>query len=196
KRKASLETADTVNNSDPNPSKRVVSSKLTNNLKAAQAPTPTETVSMDSDDDFNSPQSSEDDFMGEADSFGEDNSDIEVEDDDAGFSQDKVLKAGRKPYEVDFKVYSPQDIQAYQDKQIADVSSIIGQPPESTAILLRHARWNKERLIESYMDKMDEVMESAGLGEDDGKAARIKKVKGFMCDICCEDNANLSTFAM
>jgi len=119
-----------------------------------------------------------------------------VEDDDAGFSQDKVLKAGRKPYEVDFKVYSPQDIQAYQDKQIADVSSIIGQPPESTAILLRHARWNKERLIESYMDKMDEVMESAGLGEDDGKAARIKKVKGFMCDICCEDNANLSTFAM
>jgi len=49
----------------------VVSSKLTNNLKAAQALTPTETVSMDSDDDFNSPQSSEDDFMGEADSFGE-----------------------------------------------------------------------------------------------------------------------------
>jgi ariadne-1 len=77
------------------------------------------------------------------------------------------------------------------------VSNILGQPPEATAILLRHLRWNKERLIDQYMEKTDEVLESAGLGESDQAASpRLEKVPGFMCDICCEDDKDLESFAM
>jgi ariadne-1 len=102
----------------------------------------------------------------------------------------------RKAYEVEFEVYGPQDIQDQQDRQIEDVSSVLVQPPESTAILLRHARWNKEKLIEAYMEKQDETLESAGLGTTSTGPVKTKSVRGFVCDICCEDAPGLETYAM
>ena len=124
--------------------------------------------------------------------------DLDVDDDpDIGFdTQDKDIKPRRKAYEVEFSVYSPQDIQAQQDKQTKEVSNIVGQPLEATAILLRYARWNKERLIEQYMDKQEEVLDKAGLGQDTAQPPKIEAVAGFMCDICCEDGQGLQTFAL
>lgn len=121
-----------------------------------------------------------------------------MDQDDVGFeSQDKDIKPSKHAYEVDFKVFSPENINAHQHKQIEEVSSILGQPPESTAILLRHLRWNKERLIDQYMEKTDDVLESAGLGEEaTHHPPRLEKIKGFVCDICCEDDPDLETFAM
>ncbi|KAI9696630.1 MAG: hypothetical protein M1820_008079 [Bogoriella megaspora] len=148
---------------------------------------------MDSDDDFRSVASSEE-MMED-----QDNSDIDSDFDDAdiGFdTQDKDIKPGKKAYEVDFKVFSQNDIQVQQDQQIDEVSAILGQPPEATAILLRHARWNKERLIEAYMDKEEVVLEEAGLGVALARPPELKKVKGFVCEICCEDQEELGTFAM
>ncbi|KAF2088432.1 hypothetical protein K490DRAFT_64482 [Saccharata proteae CBS 121410] len=154
---------------------------------------------MDSDDDFNSVQSSEDDFMEDQDSevslAEEDDSDADIEDADIAF-HDKDIKPSRKPYEVDFGVYSPEDIQQYQDRMITEVSAILGQPSESTAILLRHLRWNKEKLIEQYMDKQEELIEEAGLADEVTGAPKISIVPGFMCDICAEDGPDLESFAM
>lgn len=117
---------------------------------------------------------------------------------DAGFDLgDKdISQPKRKSYEVSFKVYSPTDIRSYQTKQVDDVSMIIGQPPEVTAILLRYSRWNKERLIESYMDNEEGVLEKAGLGQGAAQIPQIKSIPGFVCDICCEDSSTLQTFAM
>jgi len=116
---------------------------------------------------------------------------------DLGFdTHDKDLKPRKKAYEVDFSIYSPEDIQAYQDRQINEVSNIIGQPPEATAILMRHSRWNKERLIEQYMDGQEELLEKAGLSRDEGAAPKIQPVSGFVCDICCEDTPGMPTFAL
>lgn len=125
-------------------------------------------------------------------------SDNDIEDDpDIGFdSQDKDFKPRQKAYEVDFSVYSPQDIQVQQDKQVDEVSNILGQPPEATAVLLRQTRWNKERLIEQYMDKQDEVLDKAGLSQDESWKPEIKVMDGFMCDICCDDTPGLQTYAM
>lgn len=109
---------------------------------------------------------------------------------------DKDLKPRKKSYEVDFVVYSPGDIQAHQDKQVDEVSCILGQPSELTAILLRHARWNKERLIETYMDHQDEVLEAAGLGIDDSSAPKIETLDDFMCDICCDEGPGIETFSI
>lgn len=112
-------------------------------------------------------------------------------------SQDKDIKPVKHAYEVDFKVYDPQTIQAQQDNQISDVTSLLSLPPESTAILFRYFRWNREKLIEEMMERREEVLEDAGLGESsETDPPRLIKVKGFMCDICCEDDPQLDTFAM
>ncbi len=102
----------------------------------------------------------------------------------------------RLPFQVEYKVLSPTDIQALQDKQIEEVSNILGQPPEWTAILLRHFRWNKERLIESYMDHPEDVLDNAGLGSNAIEEAKTEVVKGFTCEICFEDEEGLETYAM
>lgn len=93
-------------------------------------------------------------------------------------------------------MYSPGDIQAYQDAQIEEVCAFIGQPPEATAILLRYARWNKEKLIESYMEREDQVLEDAGLGQSSAKTSNIMTVRDFCCEICFEDDDRLNTYAM
>ena len=100
--------------------------------------------------------------------------------------QDKDLKPRKKAYEVNHTVHTPDEIRRHQDAQINEVSTILDQPPENTAILLRHARWNKEKLIESYMEKEDEILEAAGLGKSDKGPRQLKQVPGFVCDICCE----------
>jgi ariadne-1 len=121
-----------------------------------------------------------------------------MDQDDVGFeSQDKDIKPTKQAFEVDFKVFDPAQIQAQQDKQIDEVSSILGQPPEAAAILLRHLRWNKERLIDQYMEKTEAILETAGLGQDSTtNPPRIEKIPGFVCDICCDDDKDLQTFAM
>lgn len=121
-----------------------------------------------------------------------------MEQDDVGFeTQDKDIKPTKQAYEVDFEVFDPAQIQAQQDTQIDEVSSILGQPPEASAILLRYMRWNKERLIDQYMEKMEDVLENAGLGQDSTtNPPKLQRVNGFVCDICCDDSPNMDTFAM
>tara|TARA_R110002003_G_scaffold104_35_gene8508 strand:- start:10325 stop:11641 length:1317 start_codon:yes stop_codon:yes gene_type:complete len=123
-------------------------------------------------------------------------SDYEV--DDVGFeSQDKDIKPSKQAYEVEFKVFDPAQIQAQQDTQISDVAAILGQPPEAAAILLRYQRWNRERLIDQYMEQTEDTLERAGLGPDAAtNPPKIQRAKGFVCDICCDDSPNLDTFAM
>lgn len=116
---------------------------------------------------------------------------------DGGFSQDKdIISHMRKPYEVEFKVLSPEDIEREQNQQINEVSAILGLPPESSAILLRYGRWNREKLIESYMDHPEETLEEAGLGTTFENTPKAEAVPEFMCEICCEDGDDLESYAM
>ncbi|KAJ4347767.1 translation initiation factor eIF-2B epsilon subunit, GEF [Ascochyta clinopodiicola] len=153
---------------------------------------------MDSDDDFNSSLSGEDFEDQDSDMDIEDDSDFDMDQDDVGFeTQDKDIKPTKQAHEVEFKVFDPAQIQAQQDKQIDELSSILMQPPEASAILLRYMRWNKERLIEQYMEKTEEVLESAGLGQDaESNPPKLQRIQGFCCDICCNDSPDMDTFAM
>ncbi len=129
-----------------------------------------------------------------------DDSDVdfdELQEHDGFDTQEKDLKPRKKAFEIDHKVYSPEDIQRQQDDQVAEVATLLEQPHESTAILLRYGRWNKERLIEQYMDNQEEVLDKAGLGQDVQKSPpRIEVIDGFVCDICCEDTPGLRSFAL
>lgn len=114
-----------------------------------------------------------------------------------GFVQDKdLMKPRKKAYEVDFRVLGPAEIISQQDKQIDEISAILGQPSEASAILLRYLRWNKERLIETYMDRQEVVLEKAGLGPDGGTTPKIEPVRGFTCTICFDDEPGMETYAM
>lgn len=46
------------------------------------------------------------------------------------------------------------------------------------------------------MEKEDDVLEKAGLGKRSKGLPQLKKVRGFVCEICCEDSPNMQTYAM
>lgn len=115
---------------------------------------------------------------------------------DLGFSQKDIVEKPKRTFEVNFKVYQPKDIQAQQDELINEVNMILDIRKEDAAILLRHFRWNKERLIEDYMDRPKKVLEAAGLGSSTSGPPKLEVIPGFICDICCEDEDGLQTFAM
>jgi ariadne-1 len=107
-----------------------------------------------------------------------------------------MSKPQKPAYEVDFKVLSPTDIDNAQDRLINEVKDVLLQPPEATAILLRYYRWNKEKLFDAYMEHQEEVLEAAGLGDEAASAVRLQQVSGFVCDICINDDPDISTFAL
>lgn len=83
-----------------------------------------------------------------------------------------------------------------QTDQIEEVSNILGLPSEQCAVLLRHFKWQKEKLIEYYLNNAEETLNLAGIGAHQVNTPKIEKVKDFMCDICCDDDAALETFAL
>ncbi|KAK3346681.1 hypothetical protein B0T25DRAFT_461451 [Lasiosphaeria hispida] len=154
---------------------------------------------MDSDDDFMSAVSSEDDILPDDsdndDLSGAEDFDFDDEPDpDLGMSKDIGRK--RVAYDISFKVYQPADIQKQQDDLINEVNMILDISKEEAAILLRHFRWNKERLIEDYMDAPPQVLEAAGLAQEPTSLPRLEVKPGFVCDICCEEGPGLASFAI
>ena len=122
---------------------------------------------------------------------------LETDDQDIGFSPDKdIIRPPKKPYEIDFKILSPEEIQQQQDVQIKEVAEILNQPPEAAAILLRHLRWNKERLFERYMENQEELLDAVGLEADASHTPKTRKASGFSCEICCEEGDQISTYAL
>jgi ariadne-1 len=115
---------------------------------------------------------------------------------DLGYSQKETIQKKKKSFDTTFTVYHPEDIQGQQDDLIDEVNMILDLRKEDVAILLRHFRWNKERLIEDYMDSPKKVLEDAGLGPSTSGPPKLEAIPGFMCDICCEDEAGLLSFAM
>jgi ariadne-1 len=156
---------------------------------------------MDSEEDFMSAGSSDEEVMledsgDEECDFDEDydDPDPEEEEDFGGFS--KVEKPRRAAYEVPFTVHRPADIQRQQDDMITDVNAVLELRNEDVAILLRHFRWNKERLLEEYSDQPQKVLEAAGLMVGSRGPPKLEVIGGFVCDICCEDEEGLKTFAL
>ena len=46
------------------------------------------------------------------------------------------------------------------------------------------------------MDKPESVLEKAGLGPESARPPSTRIMKGFTCDICCEDTPGLETYAL
>ncbi|KAJ3240213.1 hypothetical protein HDU81_004350 [Chytriomyces hyalinus] len=103
----------------------------------------------------------------------------------------------RKGHEIPHAVLSVADITQRQAAAVDHVSGIIGCLPSTAATLLRHFKWNKDRLIDRFYADGDSraVCASAGVIVDAGKQPRLMQVRPFECPVCYDDDPE-STLAL
>ncbi len=75
------------------------------------------------------------------------------------------------------------------------MASILGMDSTISGVLLQQFHWNKEKLLEKYTEDPSGILESVGLSMLTHPGARIEKVAGFFCQICCNEG-DMDTFAI
>ncbi|KAF9351191.1 hypothetical protein BGX26_010740 [Mortierella sp. AD094] len=133
---------------------------------------------------------SEDEFDDSSDfeMYGSEDEDYDIEceqTEDVEYSELQQKKA----YEVEFKSLLLSDILAAQSSASSHVAGILGITVSQAVKLLRSHKWNKERLIEKYMDTPQEILDQAGVVLGETQASLQKRPKGFVCLICFDDDS-------
>ncbi|KAI5119853.1 hypothetical protein M0805_000687 [Coniferiporia weirii] len=103
----------------------------------------------------------------------DDDDDIEAQDDDSAISEDEMemelprsdrgLMGKRKACEVEFDIVPQEAVESLIRKDVDHLSSIFGVSNDVASLLLRYMNWNKERLIEKYMDNPTDLSVKAGV---------------------------------
>lgn len=148
---------------------------------------------------------SDDDFAGSSDYEDYNDDDYDSQDDgsvmefeqndDVGFT-DLGGKRFKKAFEVDFTVLPLTDITSAQAKASTHVAGILGITGNQATALLRSFKWNKERLIERYMDNPEETLDKAGVVLDESRAPVLKRRQGFVCTICFDDENSVPSLEL
>ncbi|KAJ7646485.1 hypothetical protein FB45DRAFT_176976 [Roridomyces roridus] len=145
-----------------------------------------------------------------------DDEDIEMQDDDSdgddGGDMDdfKVApKTTRKAWEVQFDSLTQASIEKLMEKDVEHIRGILGVDESKAGLLLRHNLWNKERLIEQYMDNPDKTLIAAGAAMPEPepprpsrrpsrkpKASASPKSDTFVCSICFDDAPDITPLSL
>ncbi|KAH9949081.1 hypothetical protein B0H21DRAFT_841490 [Amylocystis lapponica] len=72
-------------------------------------------------------------------------------------------KAQHKVFEVEHESLSQGAVERLMQSDVEHISTIFGVDPDVGSLLLRHFRWNKDKLIEKYMDNATAVVTAAGI---------------------------------
>ncbi|KAI0032690.1 hypothetical protein K488DRAFT_12260, partial [Vararia minispora EC-137] len=72
-------------------------------------------------------------------------------------------KGKKKSYEVDYDDLSQDAVERLIQTDVDHISAIFGVDAGVAALLLRHMRWNKDRLIDKYMDNASTISAAAGI---------------------------------
>ncbi|KAF7797299.1 hypothetical protein EIP86_008494 [Pleurotus ostreatoroseus] len=72
-------------------------------------------------------------------------------------------KGKQKSYEVQYDSLSQADIGKMMQLDVENISGICGVDSSVAVLLLRHFEWNKEKLIEKFMDNATAVNNAAGI---------------------------------
>ncbi|KAI8056883.1 hypothetical protein BDF22DRAFT_725172 [Syncephalis plumigaleata] len=126
--------------------------------------------------------------------FGVDDDDDEVytsEPDETDVGTFAAQKA-QFDYEVDYRVLDGNDVQSMQRDRARQVADILGISLEHCAILLRYFKWNKEELIERYMDSPRRYCKRPGLS----RMIVTPAPEGFICEICYDDEPGMDSLAL
>ncbi|KAF5375469.1 hypothetical protein D9757_009943 [Collybiopsis confluens] len=110
---------------------------------------------------------SDDDMMDDV--QDEDTSDIDMDDDDddTDFGYDFKVGSGskHKSYQVDYTSLSQPRVEQTMKEDVDHICGIFGVDAGTASLLLRNESWNKERLIEKYMDNTTKVLVDAGAAQ-------------------------------
>ncbi|KAJ3757197.1 hypothetical protein EV360DRAFT_46521 [Lentinula raphanica] len=144
----------------------------------------------------------------------DDEDDMEMDD----YNDDFRISAGskQKSYEVDYKSLSQSSVEKSMKEDVDHICGIFGVEPPIASLLLRHADWNKEPLIEKYMENATKVLVDAGVAipepvaeptpvrthhsvdklSSTGSASRQPEQKTFTCPICFDDSPSLKPLSL
>ncbi|GAA5939252.1 hypothetical protein JCM1841_002933 [Sporobolomyces salmonicolor] len=88
--------------------------------------------------------------------------------------------------QVEYRVLSLKQLEEEQRSSVEYVEDMLKLKPESAAVLLRYFGWKKEKLVEAYMEDAEGTLCKAGIHEG-GAQPRLKRVRGFVCEVCYDD---------
>ncbi|KAI0933542.1 hypothetical protein AcV5_005664 [Taiwanofungus camphoratus] len=125
-----------------------------------------------------------------------------IDGDESDFETPLTKGKGKKKFQyTECQSFSSVRLLDTIDEDIRNVANIVGLESSIASILLQHFRWNRDQLIERYMDAPASVLRDAGEPEDvivlpptspsarPNKRARIERTDtAFVCAICCEEN--------
>lgn len=106
------------------------------------------------------------------------------------------IQTPTKFYVTDHCSLGWEELQSRQSLLTDQIASLLGCSESAGATLLRHYQWNKEKLIENYLENPIKVSQAAGVMMDEQQRPKIIQVPGFVCDICCADDQELQTLAL
>ncbi|KAF8579447.1 hypothetical protein K439DRAFT_1416175 [Ramaria rubella] len=132
-----------------------------------------------------------------------DESDVECDfDSDPEGCPSPLLRVDKGKQKIDdfvFQSFSPTELEEETRKEIESVMAILGLEFPIASILLRQFRWNKDRLLDAFMESPHEVSNLKCSGErlsGIGPPAKRQRVtpEEFICDICCESPPDSEVF--
>ncbi|KAH9859175.1 hypothetical protein C2E23DRAFT_716496 [Lenzites betulinus] len=93
----------------------------------------------------------------------EDGSASEIEIDGFGGDFKVPVRSEHKIYDVEYSSLSQPEVERIMQADVDHISTIFGVEPSVASLLLRNMDWNKEKLIEKYMDNASVVSVAAGV---------------------------------
>ncbi|KAH0589679.1 hypothetical protein H2248_005403 [Termitomyces sp. 'cryptogamus'] len=162
---------------------------------------------------------SDDEYYDEEDYYDDDEEEMMdgTQDEDDVEDDFKIApKAQRKAYEIDYESLSPSAVERRMKDEVEHIGGILGVDESTAGLLLRFMGWNKERLIEKYMDNASQVLVDAGVAVPApvrcppprrptrtatrlfGKAAPTPAAATgpFVCPICFDESASLAALSL
>jgi len=139
------------------------------------------------------------------DDYDDELSDIDEDiDDDGGLELESDPMFGDEPSPsmkisrtASFEVLPQEAITNNSKKMIDEVVQVCGIPTEAAAAaLLRYYKWNKEKLIEGYLDDPKKTCTAAGMSTLELERPVKNPTAVHTCLICLEDLPDAETFAL
>ena len=123
-----------------------------------------------------------------------------------GFDNGTGVNNSSSARKIDYSCLSRTHIVDMQRKDVEQVADLCGLNWSAARTLLAHFRWNKERLLERYMEDSDRVLQASGLSlsqsSSENKSVDLivsPAAVDFTCAICCDDlqeNAELKVTSL
>ncbi|KAJ3809877.1 hypothetical protein F5876DRAFT_42974 [Lentinula aff. lateritia] len=159
-----------------------------------------------------------DEMMEDYQNDDQDEDDMEMDD----YNDDFRINPGpkRKSYEVDYTSLSQSSVEESLKEDVDHICGILGVDSAVAALLLRHQGWNKETLIEKYMENPTKVLVDSGaavpeparepivrahssISSPAASASKFRKdaksseeLESFVCPICFDDSPELKPVAL